>query len=62
MNPPPGYLEDKSMVCRLNISLYGLKQAPRAWFEKFRDVILTAGYVQSNYDYSLFSCHSLVGL
>ncbi|CAL1386830.1 unnamed protein product [Linum trigynum] len=55
MERPPGYTKgDSSMVCRLRRSLYGLKQAPRAWFEKFQDTILRAGFVQSDSDPSLF--------
>ncbi|CAL1358011.1 unnamed protein product [Linum trigynum] len=55
MECPPGYLGgDKSKVCLLRRSLYGLKQAPRAWFEKFQDTILLAGFTQSNNDPSLF--------
>ncbi|GKV12002.1 hypothetical protein SLEP1_g23208 [Rubroshorea leprosula] len=58
IKPPPGYSHSKSMVCKLKRSLYGLKQAPRAWFERFRQVIVDAGCVQSSHDYSLFMHNS----
>ncbi|GKV33750.1 hypothetical protein SLEP1_g42213 [Rubroshorea leprosula] len=58
MKPPPSYSHSKSMVCKLKRSLYGLKQAPQAWFERFRQVIVDAGYVQSSHDYSLFMHNS----
>ncbi|GKV30596.1 hypothetical protein SLEP1_g39391 [Rubroshorea leprosula] len=62
MKPPLGYSHSKSMVCKLKRSLYGLKQAPRAWFERFRQVIVDAGYVQSSHDYSLFMHNSPQGV
>ncbi|CAN0840831.1 Retrovirus-related Pol polyprotein from transposon TNT 1-94 [Linum grandiflorum] len=63
MECPPGYtLGDSSTVCLLNRSLYGLKQAPRAWFEKFHNTILQAGFVQSANDSSLFTRTTVHGL
>ena len=56
MSPPPGYVlsNNPSDVCHLKKSLYGLKQSPRAWFGKFSKTMLSAGYFQSEGDYTLF--------
>ncbi|RVX06393.1 Retrovirus-related Pol polyprotein from transposon RE1 [Vitis vinifera] len=49
-------------VCKLKHSLYGLKQAPWAWFEKFRNTILSSSLTQSQYDSSLFFHTSVLGI
>jgi hypothetical protein len=49
-------------VCKLRRSLYGLKQAPRAWFEKFRNTLLSFHFTQSQYDSSLFFHMSVSGI
>ncbi|CAL1400437.1 unnamed protein product [Linum trigynum] len=55
MECPPGYLGgDKSKVCLLHRFFYGLKHTTRAWFEKFQDTILLAGFTHSDNDPSLF--------
>ena len=54
MQPPPGISAPDGHVCRLCRALYGLKQAPRAWFERFRQSLLSIGYTQSTADYSMF--------
>lgn len=41
-------------VCLLHKSLYGLKQAPRTWFLRFKQYILSLGFVASKCDTSLF--------
>ena len=49
-------------VCKLRRSLYGLKQAPCAWFEKFRNTLLSFSFTQRQYDSSLFLHISTSGL
>ena len=63
MSTPPGYVlsNNPSDVCHLKKSLYGLKQSPRAWFGKFSKTMLSAGYFQSEGDYTLFIKNSSDG-
>ena len=49
-------------VYKLKHSLYGLKQAPWAWFEKFRSIILSFNFTQSQYDSFLFFHTSASGI
>lgn len=63
MTLPPGMSTKASnAVCKLRRSLYGLKQAPRAWFEKFRNTLLTFSFTQSQYDSSLFFYKTTTGM
>ncbi|KAF3683173.1 putative protein kinase 2B, chloroplastic-like [Capsicum annuum] len=56
MEMPDGFKEGmKHKTCRLVKSLYGLKQASRKWNMKLTAALLSAGFTQTNYDYSLFT-------
>ncbi|GJT01644.1 retrovirus-related pol polyprotein from transposon TNT 1-94 [Tanacetum coccineum] len=56
MRLPPGFVaRGKHTVCRLKKSLYGLKQAPLCWFAKLVRALKDFDFVQSLYDYSLFT-------
>nr|GEX10939.1 ribonuclease H-like domain-containing protein [Tanacetum cinerariifolium] len=52
---PHGFDNDKSKVCKLNKSLYGIKQALRQWNGKLTKAFIDNGFVQSKFDYSLFT-------
>ncbi|WRX20564.1 Reverse transcriptase [Theobroma cacao] len=60
MEQPPGFVAqgDFGKVCKLRISVYGLKQSPRAWFERFSDVVLEFGLLQSSCDHTMFFRHT----
>lgn len=56
MRQPPGF-EDAThpdWICRLKKSLYGLKQAPRAWYDRFRNHLLSFGFKYSASYHSFF--------
>ena len=56
---PPGFVDQDRphYVCRLKKALYGLKQAPRAWYQELRSYIMTAWFLNSTADTSLFTYH-----
>lgn len=51
--PASGYLP-LNHFCRLHKFLYGLKQALRQWYQCLSAVFLSAGYIQSPADDTLF--------
>ncbi|GJY15252.1 ribonuclease H-like domain-containing protein [Tanacetum coccineum] len=55
MTLPPDFDNDKSKVCKLNKSLYGLTQAPMQWNAKLTNAFVDNDFVQSKFDYSLFT-------
>ncbi|KAH9647737.1 retrovirus-related pol polyprotein from transposon RE1 [Citrus sinensis] len=48
MAQPQGFVDSTkpNHVCKLNKALYGLKQAPRAWFDRFKDAMLSQWHFQ----------------
>lgn len=44
-----------NQVCRLQKSFYSLKHATQQWFHKLSTTLLSDGFKQSKYDYSLFT-------
>ena len=57
MAQPQGFVDStkSTHICKLNKALYGLKQAPRAWFDRFKDAMISKWHFQhSRSDNSLF--------
>lgn len=57
MAQPEGFVDSTkpNHICKLNKALYGLKQAPRAWFDRFKDAMISKRHFQhSRSDNSLF--------
>jgi hypothetical protein len=51
---PQGFMQDSSLVFRLNKSLYGLKQAPRAWYAKMDSYLLSQNFVHCKSDLDVY--------
>ena len=54
MEQPQGFVQDSSLVCRLQKSLYGLKQAPRAWYAKMDTFLLSVGFTRCHSDPNVY--------
>lgn len=56
MEQPPGFIDPlyPNHVCSLKKVLYGLRQAPLAWYQRFRDFLVSLGFKCSTADTSLF--------
>lgn len=56
MSQPQGFVDPDlpSYVCHLKKALYGLKQAPRAWYLELKQYLVSAGFLNSLSDTSLF--------
>jgi hypothetical protein len=48
-------------VCKLHKALYGLKQAPKAWYDTISNVLVSAGFIISDADPSLFILNTVEG-
>ena len=58
MEQPHGFVQDSSLVCRLQKSLYGLKQGPRAWYEKMDSFLLASQFTRYHSDPTVYiQCH-----
>ncbi|XP_020246350.1 uncharacterized protein LOC109824225 [Asparagus officinalis] len=61
MQPPPSFPAPPGHACCLCHAIYGIKQAPRAWFERFRQSLLSISFIESLADYALFYQSSASG-
>lgn len=54
MEQPHIFVQDSSLVCRLQKSLYGLKQAPQAWHAKMESFLLSIGFFRCHVDSNVY--------
>ena len=54
MEQPHGFIQDSSLVCRLNKSLYDLKQALRAWYAKMDSFLLSQNFERCKSDPNVY--------
>lgn len=56
MDLPQGFQrQGEQKACKLLKSLYDLKQASRQWNLKLTEALVSAGFIQSTFDYSIFT-------
>jgi hypothetical protein len=54
MEQPQGFVENSSLVCKLQKAIYGLKQAPKYWNRRFDTFITSQGFIRSESDNCLY--------
>jgi len=54
MEQPQGFVENSSLVCKLQKAIYGLKQAPKCWNRRFDTFITSQGFIRSESDNCLY--------
>ena len=54
MQKPECFIEDPSLVFKLNNSLYGLQQSPRSWYAKTNNFLLSLGFERCKYDPNVY--------
>jgi hypothetical protein len=62
MEQPQGFIQDSSLVCRLNKPLYSLKQALRAWYAKMDSYLLSQSSVHCKSDLNVYMLGTLDSL
>jgi hypothetical protein len=62
MEQPQGFMQDSSLVYRLEKSLYGLKQALRAWYAKMDSYLLSHNFVRCKSNLNVYMLRTIVSL
>ena len=62
IEPPKGYCQDDSQVCKLNKSLYGLKQSAKLWNDVLNTFMMSLKFNRSRSDLCLYTKSESAGL